>query len=48
MTYRLGCTLEHIGAILGIGPGAADGRITRTVARLRERVRENFDESIEP
>lgn len=35
MRYRFGWTLERIGRSLGIGPGAADGRIGRAVARLR-------------
>jgi RNA polymerase sigma factor (sigma-70 family) len=44
MRYRLGWTLQRIGNVLGLTPGAVDGRIKRTVAALRRRARETFHE----
>lgn len=44
MRFRLGWTLERIGATVGLSPGAVDGRVGRLVAMLRRRARENFDE----
>lgn len=38
--HRFGWTLRKVGASLGIGTGAADGRLGRIVARLRERAGE--------
>lgn len=37
LRFRAGMTLERIGETLGVGPGAADGRIRRTLAALRDR-----------
>lgn len=37
LRFRAGLTLERIGETLGVGPGAADGRIRRTLAAMRER-----------
>ncbi|MCP4250444.1 MAG: sigma-70 family RNA polymerase sigma factor [bacterium] len=44
MRYRLGWTLQRIGAALGLSPGAVDGRLGRAVTTLRRRARETFDE----
>lgn len=33
--FRFGLTLERLGRSLGIAPGAADGRLTRTLRALR-------------
>lgn len=44
MRYRLGWTLQRIGAALGLKPGAVDGRLGRLTAGLRNRAREAFDE----
>jgi len=44
LRYRLGWTLERIASTLGLKAGAVDGRIGRTVAKLRDRARESFDE----
>ena len=44
MRYRLGWTLQRIGAALGLSPGAVDGRLGRTLSTLRRRARETFDE----
>lgn len=38
--HRLGWTLERLGRTLGIGPGAADGRLSRAHARLSARLSE--------
>jgi RNA polymerase sigma-70 factor (ECF subfamily) len=43
MRYRLGWTLQQIGATLGLGPGAVHGRLARLVAELRRDAREHFD-----
>lgn len=42
--YRLGWTLERIGAAVGLKPGAVDGRLRRAASRLRARHQERFDE----
>ena len=44
MRYRLGWTLQRIGSVLGLKPGAVDGRLGRLVAGLRRRAQETFDE----
>ena len=44
MRFRLGWTLERIGQLLGLSAGAVDGRINRTVATLKKRVRERHDD----
>ena len=41
LRYRMGMTLERVGRAFGIAPGAADGRIRRTIGALRERVGED-------
>jgi hypothetical protein len=35
MRHRLGWTLERIGAVVGLAPGAVDGRLRRIIGRLR-------------
>jgi RNA polymerase sigma factor (sigma-70 family) len=42
MRYRWGWTLERIGTVLGIKPGAVDGRLNRLVALLRRRAKETY------
>ncbi len=42
MRYRLGWTLQRIGRVLSLKPGAVDGRLGRLVAMLRRRAQENF------
>lgn len=37
MRHRLGWTLARIGRVLGLAPGAVDGRLRRIAARLRRR-----------
>ncbi len=44
MRYRLGWTLERIGWVVGLAPGAVDGRLRRAAGELREKARESFDE----
>lgn len=44
MRYRLGATLEHIGRLVGLGPGAVDGRINRSLSQMRAAARESFDD----
>ncbi len=44
MRHRFGWTLDRIGATLGLGPGAVDGRLRRTVAQLRNRAMEMNDD----
>lgn len=39
-----GRTLAAVGRLLGLTPGAVDGRVSRTVRALRERAREVFDD----
>ncbi|TVQ59840.1 MAG: sigma-70 family RNA polymerase sigma factor [Phycisphaerales bacterium] len=41
LRYRMGMTLERVGRAFGLAPGAADGRIRRTLGALRERARED-------
>lgn len=43
MRFRTGMTLEAIGRRLGVGPGAADGRLRRTLSSLRDRLKEAHD-----
>jgi RNA polymerase sigma factor (sigma-70 family) len=42
MRHRLGWTLKQIGAALGLGPGAVDGRLRRVTSTLRHRAQEHF------
>ena len=44
MRYRLGWTLQRIGAALGLKPGAVHGRLGRLIASLRRRAQETFSE----
>jgi RNA polymerase sigma-70 factor (ECF subfamily) len=44
MRYRLGWTLQRIGGVLGLKPGAVDGRLNRAVKTLRRRGEEQFHE----
>lgn len=44
MRFARGLTLERIGAVLGVGPGAADGRLRRTISGLRARAEERADD----
>lgn len=44
LRFRLGWTLQRIGAVLGLKPGAVDGRITRSLAALRSQSQENPDD----
>lgn len=37
LRYRLGWTLERIGELMGLKPGAVDGRIRRATKHLREK-----------
>ncbi len=41
--HRFGWTLSRIGEALGVGAGAADGRIRRVLAALRARLEESGD-----
>lgn len=43
LRYRAGMTLESIGRVFGIAPGAADGRIRRAQATLRKQLEEAPD-----
>lgn len=43
LRIRAGMTLAQAGRLLGLTPGAVDGRVTRAVERLRERAKEEFD-----
>jgi len=43
LRHRAGMTLERIGARLGVGPGAADGRVRRALGRLRRRLEGSGD-----
>ncbi len=43
MRFRTGMTLEAIGRRVGVGPGAADGRLRRTLSALRDRLKEAHD-----
>jgi len=40
LRYRLGWTLERIGQLVGLKPGAVDGRLARLVTKLRRRAEE--------
>ncbi len=40
MRFRAGMTLEAIGRRLGVGAGAADGRLRRVLAQLQQRLEE--------
>jgi RNA polymerase sigma factor (sigma-70 family) len=44
LRYRLGWTLQEIGALLGLSTGAVDGRLSRLLAGLRRKAREAFHE----
>lgn len=44
LRHRFGLSLRQIGAIVGLGNGAVDGRINRTIARLQEQAKEKFHE----
>lgn len=44
MRFRLGATLERISRIVGLAPGAVDGRINRSLAQIRAAAQEEFDE----
>src|SRR5262245_35078087 len=44
MRFRLGWTLQRIGEVLGLKPGAVDGRISRVLTHLRAQAREEFDD----
>lgn len=44
LRYRVGATLDHIGRVVGLGPGAVDGRLSRSLAQLRAAAQEEFDE----
>lgn len=46
LRFGVGLTLEQIGRRLGVGPGAADGRIRRVMRGLRARVEENDHEHL--
>lgn len=45
LRYRFGWTLERIGSMFGIGPGAVDGRLSRAITRIRNEAGETIDES---
>ena len=45
LRFRLGWTLQRIGAACGLKPGAVDGRITRALASLRAKAPEDSHES---
>jgi RNA polymerase sigma factor (sigma-70 family) len=44
MRHRFGWTLQQIGVVLGIKPGAVDGRLRRLVGGLRRTAQEEFDD----
>lgn len=44
MRYRLGWTLRRIGEALGLTSGAVDGKLSRSIAALRLKAREEFNE----
>lgn len=44
MRYRFGWTLDRIGRVVGLKPGAVDGRLSRIAAKLRDRAGEVTDE----
>jgi RNA polymerase sigma factor (sigma-70 family) len=41
MRFRLGWTLTRIASMVGVKPGAVDGRINRTLARLRSNAKDH-------
>lgn len=43
LKFRFGWTLERIGQVLGLKPGAVDGRIRRATQELKEKARESQD-----
>lgn len=45
LRYRLGATLDQIGRLVGLRPGAVDGRIGRSLAQIRVSAREQFDDA---
>jgi RNA polymerase sigma factor (sigma-70 family) len=44
MRYRLGWTLQRIGDAVGMGPGAVDGKIRRSILGMRRRAKESSHE----
>jgi RNA polymerase sigma factor (sigma-70 family) len=44
LRYRLGLTLQQIGSLMGLKPGAVDGRINRLLSALRQSAAEEFHE----
>jgi len=42
--HRMGWTLRTIGNLVGLSPGAVDGRISRTLKELRQRAVSTFQE----
>lgn len=44
MRHRFGWTLQQIGAIVGLSPGAVDGRLRRTLVGLRKKGEETFQQ----
>ncbi|HUU82430.1 MAG TPA: sigma-70 family RNA polymerase sigma factor [Phycisphaerae bacterium] len=44
LRYRLGWTLQRIGAAVGLSPSAVDGRLGRLVTTLRRRAKETFND----
>lgn len=44
LRYRAGMTLQSIGRVVGLKPGAVDGRIRRAEAALRPRLEETPDD----
>jgi RNA polymerase sigma factor (sigma-70 family) len=44
LRFRLGWTLQRIGRFLGMKPGAVDGRISRSLAALREVAQEELND----
>ena len=44
MRHRFGWTLRQVAGAAGLNPGAADGRLRRTLQTLRRRAKEAFDE----
>jgi RNA polymerase sigma factor (sigma-70 family) len=46
LRHGLGWTLEQIGRVVGLGPGAVDGRIQRTLIALRRKLEESGHDRI--
>jgi len=44
LRYRMGWTLQRIGVALGLSAGAVDGRLSRAIAALQARAKEDFHE----